>query len=312
MGVVLPRLSLLGALVVGYGLTSSTETRRPTARASCRRRGRRPGHRRGQVDRRERAALGRRGFAVSWPRLGGARAPRRLDDRRRRRQVFGAAGRRPAQRRADAHLRDLIRELGFGLFPWSAVAVFALARPLIRLDATDGRRATNAGWRSAQLYLFLFAGLGFALSAYRVLVLGDGALHRAARDRARDRRLPRRGDRGQPLRAGGRPADADGHAGGRARLLPRARGAGVGPPGRQGAVAARSSRSANSSWRRAAGRRWASTPAWRRAGARSASCRRTISAGARALAAAHRPAPHAAAATACRAPSRSRWSSRSS
>jgi hypothetical protein len=67
----------------------------------------------------------------------------------------------------------LIRVLGFGLFPWSAVAVFALARPLIRLDETDPSR-TNTRLAFSQLYLFLFAGLGFALSAYSVLVLGDG------------------------------------------------------------------------------------------------------------------------------------------
>jgi hypothetical protein len=65
----------------------------------------------------------------------------------------------------------LIRELGFGMFPWSAVAVFALARPLIRLDG-DGA-PTNARLSFGQLYLFLFAGLGFALSSYRLLIFGD-------------------------------------------------------------------------------------------------------------------------------------------
>jgi hypothetical protein len=65
----------------------------------------------------------------------------------------------------------LIRELGFGMFPWSAVAVFALARPLIRLDG-DGP-PTNARLAFGQLYLFLFAGLGFALSSYRLLIFGE-------------------------------------------------------------------------------------------------------------------------------------------
>jgi hypothetical protein len=64
-----------------------------------------------------------------------------------------------------------IRQLGFGLFPWSAVAVFALARPLIRLD-DDGVRS-NPRLAYGQLYLFFFAGLGFALSTYRSLVLAD-------------------------------------------------------------------------------------------------------------------------------------------
>ena len=46
----------------------------------------------------------------------------------------------------------LVRELGFGLFPWSAVAVFALARPLIRLDADGtqpGHRGPTRAWRSS-------------------------------------------------------------------------------------------------------------------------------------------------------------------
>jgi Dolichyl-phosphate-mannose-protein mannosyltransferase len=65
----------------------------------------------------------------------------------------------------------LVRELGFGMFPWSAVAVFALARPLIRLDG-DGA-PTNARLAFGQLYLFLLAGLGFALSTYRLIIFGD-------------------------------------------------------------------------------------------------------------------------------------------
>jgi hypothetical protein len=80
----------------------------------------------------------------------------------------------------------LVRQLGFGLFPWSAVAVFALARPLIRLDDAGEPAAalapgeapapprTSGRLAFGQLYLFVFAGLGFALSAYRVLRLGEG------------------------------------------------------------------------------------------------------------------------------------------
>jgi hypothetical protein len=67
----------------------------------------------------------------------------------------------------------LVRELGFGLFPWSAVAVFALARPLIRLDESEGIQS-NTRLAFGQLYVFFVAGLGFALSTYLVLVLGDG------------------------------------------------------------------------------------------------------------------------------------------
>jgi hypothetical protein len=65
----------------------------------------------------------------------------------------------------------LIRELGFGLFPWSAVAVFALARPLVRLD--DDGAPTNARLAFGQLFLFVLAGLGFALSTYRLVIFGE-------------------------------------------------------------------------------------------------------------------------------------------
>jgi hypothetical protein len=75
---------------------------------------------------------------------------------------------------APAHsFEALVRELGFGLFPWSAVAVFALARPLIRLDTDDaGAPRTNPRLAFVELYLLLFAGMGYALSSYRDIVLG--------------------------------------------------------------------------------------------------------------------------------------------
>ncbi|HWJ55652.1 MAG TPA: glycosyltransferase family 39 protein [Vicinamibacterales bacterium] len=65
----------------------------------------------------------------------------------------------------------LIKQLGFGLFPWSAVAIFALARPLTRLDGDAG--ATNSRLAFVSLYLLVFAGLGFALSGYLTVVQGD-------------------------------------------------------------------------------------------------------------------------------------------
>ena len=75
----------------------------------------------------------------------------------------------------------LIRELGFGLFPWSAVALFALARPLTRLDGDPGAGSapdapalrTNARLAFVELYLLFFAGLGYAFSSYRDIVLGQ-------------------------------------------------------------------------------------------------------------------------------------------
>ncbi len=67
----------------------------------------------------------------------------------------------------------LIRELGFGLFPWSAVAFFALARPLTRLDGDNSEVRTNPRLAFVELYLLLFAGLGYAFSSYRDIVLGQ-------------------------------------------------------------------------------------------------------------------------------------------
>ena len=64
-----------------------------------------------------------------------------------------------------------MRQLGFGLFPWSAVAIFALARPLIRLDGEGP--ATNTRLAFVQLFLLVTAGLGFALSGYLNVVVGD-------------------------------------------------------------------------------------------------------------------------------------------
>lgn len=65
----------------------------------------------------------------------------------------------------------IIRQLGFGLFPWSALAIFALGRPLIRLgggDEADGGRLAFG-----QLYLLIFAAFGFALSTVFVLMCGE-------------------------------------------------------------------------------------------------------------------------------------------
>ena len=67
----------------------------------------------------------------------------------------------------------LVKQLGFGLFPFSVVAFFALGRPLVRLDDEDDAR-TNRRLAFAQTYLLLFAGFGFALSSLLVLLLGEG------------------------------------------------------------------------------------------------------------------------------------------
>lgn len=64
-----------------------------------------------------------------------------------------------------------VKQLGFGLFPWSALAVFALGRPLIRLGGggePDGDRLAFS-----QLYLLIFAAFGFGLSSLFVIMTGE-------------------------------------------------------------------------------------------------------------------------------------------
>ncbi len=72
----------------------------------------------------------------------------------------------------------LIRQVGFGVFPWSALMVFALGRALVRLgegqEGIDGTRGERAGRLAyGQLYLLVFAAFGFALSTVFVLMTGD-------------------------------------------------------------------------------------------------------------------------------------------
>jgi len=72
----------------------------------------------------------------------------------------------------------LIRQVGFGVFPWSALIVFALGRALVRLgdgqEGVDGTRGERAGRLAyGQLYLLVFAAFGFALSTVFVLMTGD-------------------------------------------------------------------------------------------------------------------------------------------
>ena len=64
-----------------------------------------------------------------------------------------------------------VRQLGFGLFPWSALAIFALGRPLVRLGGGSEPEGDRLAF--AQLYLLVFAAFGFALSSYFVLMTGE-------------------------------------------------------------------------------------------------------------------------------------------
>ncbi len=64
-----------------------------------------------------------------------------------------------------------VKQLGFGLFPWSALAVFALGRPLIRLGG--GREPDGDRLAFSQLYLLVFAAFGFGLSSLFVIMTGE-------------------------------------------------------------------------------------------------------------------------------------------
>jgi hypothetical protein len=65
----------------------------------------------------------------------------------------------------------LVRQIGFGIFPWSALVVFALGRALVRLGGDGNGSAGRLGF--VQLYLLLFAAFGFALTSVFVLMTGD-------------------------------------------------------------------------------------------------------------------------------------------
>jgi 4-amino-4-deoxy-L-arabinose transferase-like glycosyltransferase len=65
----------------------------------------------------------------------------------------------------------LVKQVGFGVFPWSAAVLFALGRALVRLggsDEPDGGRLAFG-----QLYLLIFAAFALALSTIFVLMTGD-------------------------------------------------------------------------------------------------------------------------------------------
>ena len=67
----------------------------------------------------------------------------------------------------------LIRQIGFGLFPWSALVVFALGRALVRMsEGGEGDRATRR-LAFGQLHLLVFAAFGYALSTVFVLMTGN-------------------------------------------------------------------------------------------------------------------------------------------
>ena len=185
LGIVLPTLALVAALLVGWGLVpvdaseaSPGDGTGPLARA-----GAGPdlpaGRPLGQSTLQPRAR-GFLAFAILGA-LGLALLPPAVLHLVSGKYSFFLGG---VPRSATVHTFDaLVRQLGFGMFPWSAVAVFALARPLIRLDgqpapggATTGATTaptTNVRLAFVGLYLLLFAGFGFALSSVLNIVTGE-------------------------------------------------------------------------------------------------------------------------------------------
>ncbi len=87
----------------------------------------------------------------------------------------------------------LAKQIGFGVFPWSALVVFALGRALIRLGGTDEpavhpqtgsddgsqerpesqERSEDGRLAFGQIYLLLFAAFALALCTVFVLMTGD-------------------------------------------------------------------------------------------------------------------------------------------
>ena len=237
LGFVLPVLSIVAALIIGHGPAPHRRHRRRRRHRTARR----PGHRAGRP-----AADRSLGASTLSPRVRAFWAFAVLAVVAVVALVIAMTGLTAgkyslflgAVPRAAAPTRTfdfLVRQLGFGLFPWSAVAIFALARPLTRLDGEGP--ATNTRLAFVQLYL---------LRDRRARVRAVGLpqrrrrrrpLRRAARHRAGAGRVPRRSAGRERRRAGRRPGDGGRDDGRRARLLPGARGARVDPRHREGQVA---------------------------------------------------------------------------
>jgi hypothetical protein len=174
-GAVLPVVALLAAVVVGWGLVPA-ETGVDEATAALAPAGAGPDIPAGKPFGASALRPGARGFAVFAALALGAVALLVASMTGLVAGKYSALlGGIPRSGAPTHTFETLVRELGFGMFPWSAVAVFALARPLIRLDGdgAPGTATTNARLGFGQLYLFLFAGLGFALSTYRLLIFGE-------------------------------------------------------------------------------------------------------------------------------------------
>ncbi len=174
-GVVLPLLALVAALVVGYGLIPVEAAVTDDGTGPLAEAGIGPDIAAAQPLGASTWRVGARGFWVFAACAVAALVLLALAMTRAVAGKYSALLGGVPRAGAPTHTFDaLIRQLGFGLFPWSAVAVFALARPLIRLDGdTAPGSRTNPRLAFVELYLLFFAGLGFAFSSYRDIVLGE-------------------------------------------------------------------------------------------------------------------------------------------
>lgn len=68
-----------------------------------------------------------------------------------------------------------VKQIGFGTFPWSALAVFALGRALVRGLSSEGEGGADARAREAFVdsYWLVCTGFAFAISTVFVLMVGD-------------------------------------------------------------------------------------------------------------------------------------------
>jgi len=179
LGFVLPVLSIVASLIIGYGLRPNppgTEIADGTAPLSASGVGRDV-----PADRPLGASAFHPGARAFWPFAVLALAAIALVVVAMTGLVAGKyswlLGTVPHAGAPTRTFEALIRQLGFGLFPWSAVAIFALARPLTRLDGdgdgTTGGATTNTRLVFGSLYLLIFAGLGFGVSGYLNAVAND-------------------------------------------------------------------------------------------------------------------------------------------
>jgi len=167
-GVALPLLALLATAVVGYGLAPAAVVEPPLSAP-----GLGPDAPEGQPIGKSLLRPGGRAFAVmAVAGLGALGLLIAAMVGHVAGQYSVLLGGTPKSGAPDKMFEALIEQLGFGLFPWGALAVFALGRGLLRVDDESAARSGRLVF--GQLYLLFFAAFGYALSAYFVIMTGEG------------------------------------------------------------------------------------------------------------------------------------------